>query len=263
MKDISKELMEMWERYDGDVRQILEDYSRLDYFYALSDIRESLLEWYPFRPDGTLLQVGADYGALTGLLSHKADQVTVLDENADQLEFCRKRYVGAGNIRLVQGSLMGYQGEHPEEKFDYIVMAGTLQPEYEAQIAAAKALLKPDGELITAVCNSLGMKYWAGVPKDEHSFSRKAITRLLTGDEKKEQELEWYYPMPDYKVPMTIYSQGYLPVKGDLTNTITAYDYPKYLQLDVGASFDMVCEDGQFENFANSFLTIWRSHGSN
>lgn len=263
MKDISKELMEMWERYHGDVKQILTDYSRLDYFYALSDMRESLLEWYPFRPEGTLLQVGADYGALTGLLSRKTAEVTVLDQSQDQLEFCRKRYAEAGNIREICGDLTGFQKEQAVEQFDYIVMAGSLKPDYEAQIAAAKALLKPEGELIVAVCNSLGMKYWAGVPKDEHSFSRKAITKLLTGKETGEEELEWYYPMPDYKVPMSIYSQGYLPVKGDLTNTMTAYDYPKYLQLDVGASFDTVCEDGQFENFANSFLMIWRSHGSN
>ena len=42
MKDISKELMEMWERYHGDVKQILTDYSRVE-FLALSDMRESLL----------------------------------------------------------------------------------------------------------------------------------------------------------------------------------------------------------------------------
>lgn len=263
MKEISKELMEMWERYQGNVKQILADYSRLDYFYALSDMRESLLEWYPFRSEGNLLQVGADYGALTGLFSVKTAEVTVLDTSREQLEFCEKRYQEAGNIRTVLGDIVGYQRQTQEERFDYVVMIGSLKPDYEAQIAAAKALLKPKGQLIVAVCNSFGMKYWAGVPKDEHSFSRKTITRLLTGKEDGGSELEWYYPMPDYKTPMTIYSQGYLPGKGDLTNTITAYDYPKYLQLDVGASYDQVCEDGQFENFANSFLMIWRSHGSN
>ena len=76
-------------------------------------------------------------------------------------------------------------------------------------------------------------------------------------------QLEFYYPMPDYKLPISIYSQSYLPGKGDLTNTLTAYDYPKYLLLDIGASYDAVCEDGQFENFANSFLVIWRKYGAN
>ena len=75
--------------------------------------------------------------------------------------------------------------------------------------------------------------------------------------------MEFYYPMPDYKLPISIYSQSYLPGKGDLTNTLTAYDYPKYLLLDIGASYDAVCEDGQFENFANSFLVIWRKYGAN
>ena len=217
---------------------------------------------YPFRPEGTLLQVGADYGALTGLLSRKTAEVTVLDQSQDQLEFCRKRYAEAGNIREICGDLTGFQKEQAGEQFDYIVMAGSLKPDYEAQIAAAKALLKPEG----TDRDSVQFPWYEILGR-----SSKRRTQLFkkshyeTSDRKRnrEEELEWYYPMPDYKVPMSIYSQGYLPVKGDLTNTMTAYDYPKYLQLDVGASFDTVCEDGQFENFANSFLMIWRSHGSN
>lgn len=43
--------------------------------------------------------------------------------------------------------------------------------------------------------------------------------------------------MPDIKVPVTIFSDEYLPGKGDLTDTITAYDYPKYLLMDVGEAY--------------------------
>ena len=70
----------------------------------------------------------------------------------------------------------------------------------------------------------------------------------------------FYYPMPDYKLPSVIYSDRYLPKKGDLTGMPALYDYPEYLLMDVGAAYDAVCEDGQFENFANSFLVIWSAH---
>ncbi len=57
--------------------------------------------------------------------------------------------------------------------------------------------------------------------------------------------------MPDYRIPVTIFSDSYLPSKGDLTDQMMAYDYPSFLVLDVGASFDAVCEDGQFGQNAN------------
>lgn len=284
MNDISKEIRDLIQRYGSDTRQALQEHSRLDYLYALSDMRENLLEWYPFRPDACLLQVGSDYGALTGLYSRKVRQVVVLDPSAENLEVNRMRNKQAENVSYVNGGLLEAArhrlvaeakdgpgtdsglGE-AEMLFDYVVMIGSLEPDYQARIQAAKSLLKPGGELILAVCNRFGMKYWAGASRDEHSFSKREITRLVTGEDSEDGgesgSLEFYYPMPDYRLPITIYSQSYLPGKGDLTNTLTAYDYPKYLLLDIGASYDAVCEDGQFENFANSFLMIWRSHGSN
>lgn len=265
MKDVCKEMIELLERYQMDTGQILRDYSDLDYLYALSDMRENVLEWYPFRQDATLLQVGSDYGALTGLYSRRVNQVVVLDPSEDNLTVNRMRHQYADNIEYINGELAGLVNRGSESSaYDYVVMVGSLEPEFETQIQIAKSLLKPGGELIVAVCNRFGMKYWAGAEKDLYSFSIKEVTRLLAGDDEAEQNPpEVYYPMPDYKLATTIYSQNYLPVKGDLTQTITAYDYPKYLLLDVGAAYDEVCEDGQFENFANSFLMIWRNHGSN
>lgn len=261
MKDISKEIMELLERYGTDTKRALEENSRLEYLYALSDIRENLLEWYPFRKEGSILQIGSDYGAMTGLYGRRVKEVVVLDPSADNLRVNAMRHQGAGNITYTEGNLLQYaRAQKTEEgkRFDYVIFVGTLVPDYEDHIRAAKSLLNPGGELILAVCNSFGMKYWAGAQKDEDSFSKKKITGLVQG--KDEIAPGFYYPMPDYKLPVTIYSEDYLPGKGDLTDTIIAYDYPKYLLLDVGAAYDAVCEDGQFENFANSFLVIWRNH---
>lgn len=263
MRDLSREITKLIDQYQGDLKKALQENSKLEYLYAISDLREDLLEWYPFRQDGTLLQVGSDYGAMTGLYSRKVAQVTVLDENPADLEVNRLRHGGNGNITYVNSSLEAFSPEKDgadRTAFDYVVMVGSLKPDYERQLEAAKSLLKPNGVLIVAVCNKFGMKYWAGAKKDEHSFSFKEITSLVAGEDK--EQLELYYPMPDYKVPSMIYSQDYLPKKGDLTDTLTAYDYPRYLLLDVGAAYDAVCEDGQFENFANSFLLIWRNHGT-
>ncbi len=259
MSEISTELLEILKTYGGDRKKALRENPRLEYLYALSDQRENLMDWYPFRPDGRLLQVGSDYGALTGVYSRKMAMVDVLDESEEDLRVNWLRHVqtdGRGNINYYTGSIEAYPDEMCQDGYDYIVFVGALGQNSREQIQAAKRLLKPQGQLLVVVCNPFGMKYWAGAAKDEFSFSRNQIEKLLA-DKETEGKLKFYYPMPDYRLPVTVFSDSYLPEKGDLTDTITAYDYPKYLLMDVGASYDAVCEDGQFGQYANSFFVVW------
>ena len=48
MGQTAEKLLELLEQYGGDEKQILRENRELEYFYALSDMRENLLEWYPF-----------------------------------------------------------------------------------------------------------------------------------------------------------------------------------------------------------------------
>lgn len=206
-----------------------------------------------FDPEGALLQVGADYGAMTGLFRQSVAEVTVLDEDANALETVKLRYPMARNIRLKQSTLAGYAAGLPQEDlYDYVVFAGTLRAPYEENIRAAKSLLKPDGVLIVAAANSLAMKYWAGTAREENALSKKKLLELLSGE-----NTHFYYPMPDYRTPVSIYSDSYLPKKGDLTRVVPAYDYPRYHMMDMGEGFDEVCEAGVFDLYANSYLVFW------
>ena len=250
MNDISPEIRSLLLKYKGDTKTLLKDNPNLDYLYALSDLRENILEWYEFEPTASLLQVGSDYGALTGLYSRRVGQVTVLDPDKSNLSVNRMRYEARKNIRYVTGDLGSFEGE----SFDYVVMVGSLAKPYEEQIKKAKLLLNQGGKLILAVCNRLGLKYQAGATPDEDRLSREEVLKLLGG------HTELYYPMPDYRLPITLYSDSCLPGKGDLTHAILAYDYPKYLRFDLGKMYEEVCEGKQFETFANSFLAIWSRH---
>ncbi|MCI8725561.1 MAG: glycosyltransferase [Hungatella sp.] len=259
MSEFDRELIEILETYGGNRKQALREKPGLEYLYALSDLRENLMDWYPFCPEGRLLQVGSDYGALTGVYSRKTAMVDVLDVSEENLKVNWLRHVqaeGRENINYYTGSIEAYQDSMCRDGYDYIVFAGSLGENSREQIQAAKRLLKPEGQLLVAVCNPFGMKYWAGAKKDSFSFSKNQTEKLLTEGEPG-GSLKFYYPMPDYKLPVTIFSDRYLPAKGDLTDTITAYDYPKYLLMDVGASYDAVCEDGQFDQYANSFFAVW------
>lgn len=268
MKRIDEEIQMTLKACGGDIRQILTDNHRLDYLYALSDERELLLEWYDFRPDASLLQVGADYGAMTGLYRTAVAQVTVLDTEAEALETVRLRYPGAENVEYVQDSLPSY-GRKTDQSYDYVVMAGWEKALDEQDIQAAKGLLGPGGVLIVAVPNPLGMKYLAGTPRENNGLTKRQLRKLLLENRRREDPaasrpdnpldgfLRFYYPMPDYRTPISIYSDDYLPKRGDLTRTIPAYDYPRYHVTDMGEGFDAVCEDGLFDLYANSYLVFW------
>ncbi len=253
MMRIDNEIQMALKAYGGDIRQALLDNQRLDYFYALSDQRELLLEWYDFEKDARLLQAGADYGALTGLFRSEVARVTVLDEAQEALETVRLRYPSAKNIDYVQKSLEEYAPEAPA-MYDYVVIAGQGKALCRQEAEAAKRLLKPTGILIAAVPNTLGMKYWAGTKREENGLTKAQLQSMLCGEA---GFLRFYYPMPDYRTPISIYSDEYLPKKGDLTRVIPAYDYPRYHVTDMGEGFDIVCQDGLFDLYANSYLVFW------
>lgn len=258
MRKIDDEIQMLLKEHRGNIREILADNERLDLLYALSSQREMLLEWYDFDPEGELLQVGADYGAMTGLYRTSVSQVTVLDADADALRTVEMRYPGAPNIRYEKDTLTGYAERMTAaagRAYDYVVLAGSLEAPYEDNIQAAKKLLKPDGVLIVASANALGMKYLAGTRIEDNALTKKHLTELLT--ENGQGHFKYYYPMPDYRVPVSIYSDRYLPKKGDLTKVTPAYDYPPYHMMDMGEKFDAVCEADAFDLYANSYLVFW------
>lgn len=275
-KSLNGEILNLIDKYKTDtgidIKRALKENKRLDYLYALAPLRENLLEWYDFKEGGPLLQAGADFGALTGLFLRRTGNVTVLDESEESLLVVKTRYQEKSGLTLECGSLEAY-AENPENhgRFAYVTVIGSLHAEsragekdpLETQILAAKKLLAPGGTLILAACNQFGLKYFAGAQRDAASVTKRKLEKYLEGG-------SFYYPMPDYRLPSSIYSEQYLPKKGDLTGMLALYDYPEYLLMDVGAAYDAVCEDGQFENFANSFLVIWTEgsrqvpvHGAN
>lgn len=253
MKDVSYEILDLIKKHGKDRTAILKENSKPEYLYALSDIRENLLEWFEFAREGRLLQVGSDYGALTGLFSRKTGQVTVLDDRDENLAVNRARNGGDGNISYVKGCLSAFNSD---EKYDYVVMAGCMEAADPSMICKARGLLREGGYLIAAVNNPFGLKYWAGAVKDEDvPFLSLAESRKIYPSG------HIYYPMPDYRLPVTLYSDSYLPKKGELTHISETYDWGRYQLFDEEAKFDALCEDGRFEEFANSFLMIEQYNG--
>ena len=243
--------------------------------YHLSDMRENLLEWYDFKKDASVLEIGAGCGALTGVLCEKARKVTCIDLSLKRSQINALKNQKYDNFEILVGN---FEDIEIKEKYDYITLIGVLEyaasyihseKPFDAMLKKVKSYLKEDGVLIIAIENKNGIKYWAGAKEDHtgkffdgiqdyidvnivRTFSKPEITRLLNYNGFR--RLQFYYPVPDYKLPRAVYSENHLPGKGDIRYHGAVYDQNRLKLFDEDVACDSICEDDQFEYFANSFL---------
>ena len=244
-------------------------------WYQLSGLRTGLLGWYSFKPDGSVLEVGAGFGALTGILCERCKKVVATERSYVRAKAISDRWQEKENLQVYAGE---WSEIDFEEKFDYIVLTGILErvgggrtdeAVYSAYLQRLKGLLKEDGVLLLAVENRFGLKYFCGV-KEPHvnrafaginqypggtkgySFSRQEIADIVktAGFARN----KFYYPLPDYKLPQLIYSDEYLP-DASLNERLIPYyvDKNSVIAWEKDLYGDVV-KNGVFPFFANSFL---------
>lgn len=271
MKDISYQILDLLEKYGSDpegIKKALEQEDTPEVLYALSPVRENLLEWYDWNPEGRLLQIGADYGALTGMLAERLRQVDVWDCLDEDLEVVKRRFPQTEGIHLLkQLPLEKLEQECydyifiPELRMDLLPESGNREHAEAGTVSLLtrlKLLLKPEGKLILAGFNRIGLRRFAGAEADEGTA---AITWRLIG-EMTERCMDGhapavYYPVPDHRLPTAVYSDKRLPEKGELSNLSVAYDKPGFRYFSEEAGFDELLQEGQFPQFADSYLVIW------
>lgn len=246
-------------------------------FYHLTQMRQNILNWYPFKAGSSVLEIGCGFGAITGLLCDKCESVT-------SVELSKRRATGAllrcrekDNLEIIVGNLNEIKFE---KKYDYITLIGVLEYQgsytdgenpYQEFLKKVKSLLKPNGKLLIAIENQYGIKYWCGAVEDHttvpfdgingyvmtdrkvRTFSRKGLEKLIK--DSGFANTYFYYPMPDYKLPTVIYSEKHLPSSANMEN-VNYYYIPstKYLIGNEAKVSEDIIENGVFEFFANSFL---------
>ena len=247
------------------------------YLYHFSKIRHNVLDWYDFDKDKTILEIGAGCGAISGLFCRKTKKVTAVDLSKRRSMINAYRNKQYDNLEILVGN---FEDIEFKEKYDYVSLIGVLEysiyyinsdDPFTDMLKKVKTLLKPGGKLLLAIENKYGLKYWAGATEDHtgkyfdgiqgyndvdrvRTFSKDGLKNLLISAGFEEND--FYYPVPDYKLPLEIYSDGYLPKKGDIKSISPAYDRDRYEFFDEVLVYNSLCEDGLFEQFANSFIVI-------
>ena len=274
MNDFSYEILDLLKKYDNDTNAALAGENSPQCLYAFSPLRENLFEWVEFEADSRILQIGSDYGSFTGILAEQAGEVVVLDPRDENLEVNRIRHSARENVTFVRGEVCDqtpwkvYKDSSKDiqaimsKPFDYIVMGPFLMQSKKEEAAevlkAVSNYLKEGGVLLAAVENETGVRYWMGAEKPENSYLESEFHSLFAELTKTcGGTFTMYYPVPDYRYPVAVYSDHYLPETGDVTNISARYDGPGFWFGSEEEAMAKACQNGMFTKFNNSFLGVW------
>lgn len=258
--------------------------------YHLSHVRQNLVEWLPITKEETVLEVDAGCGVFTGVFADKAKSVRCLEVSGKRSLINATRNQKRGQIEIWNWEFQKAVEKLSEynAQYDWIVLteglAGAVacgeeaqeREPYPALLRQLGGFLKKNGRIVFAADNRLGLKYFAGCApegggryfegiegwtkeQEARSFSRPELEKICRnagfGD------LEFYYPYPDRILPMSVYSDAYLPKTGELRDNRKNFDRERYILFDEARAFDRILEDGLFPVFANAFLVIARQAG--
>jgi SAM-dependent methyltransferase len=262
------------QKNNDDYDRLIAEEEHWDAFYRLTRMRKSVLNWYPFLPDSSLLEIGAGFGELTGLFCDSCRKVVAIEENPYRAKQIYKRHKLKNNLTVYAGQI----ADIPlEEKYNYIILVGSLEymgggignrQVYADYIKNLGSLLAPEGKILLAVENRFGLKYFCGEPalntkipfsginhkmhhNEGYSFSKQELSDIL-GMAGFHYKL--YFPLPDYKLTQVVYSQEFIPNSSIKERLIPYYKRPDSLISYENDLYDDIIENKVLDFFSNSFL---------
>lgn len=262
-----------------DFRKTIENNTSWPFLYHLSPVRENIVSWLPIKKDEKVLEIGAGMGAVTHGLLTKAKSVDSIDlslkrslVNANRHKYYDNLTIKVGNFSDVEPKL--------DNDYDWIMLIGVF--EYAISyikgdnpfvdfLKIIKKHLKPDGRIVIAIENRLGLKYFAGCKEDHtcgffdgienykdggqvRTFSRNRLEDIIK--EAGADDIHFYYPYPDYKLPNTIFSDKRLPKLGELKDNIRNFDQDRVVLFDETNAYDGIINEGLFPVFSNSYEVV-------
>lgn len=252
--------------------------------YHLSAQRSNLLR--PFQSmlaDADVLEIGSGCGAITRYLGECGANVLALEGTIRRAAMTRARTRDLDNVTVVSEQFDQFKCE---QKFDVITLIGVL--EYakvfmpgtcpvQAMLQRVKAMLKPQGQLIIAIENQLGLKYFSGAPEDHigqpmygleghyrdnqpTTYGRQILVNHL--QQAGFADSQFFAPLPDYKLPSSIISERGFSCNEFDAGTLAALSVrhdpqlPAYLSFSPELVWPSLAENKIALDLANSFLIV-------
>lgn len=277
---VEDEILDIVKRLSpAEYAEVIEERRSWPVLYHLSPLRENIVDWIPMKKTDKVLEVGSGCGAITGALARKAGTVTCVDLSKKRSLINACRHSDCGNVTIHVGNFKDIEPDLPRD-YDYICLIGVFEygqsyiggeTPFQDFLKILLPHLAENGRIVIAIENKYGLKYFAGCKEDHlgtwfsgienyaggggvRTFSRRGLEKIFKSC--KVKETHFYYPYPDYKFMTTLYSDAYLPGKGELSNNLRNFDRDRMLLFDEKSAFDGIAEDGLFPLFSNSFVAV-------
>ena len=195
--------------------------------YHLSPERSHLFSPISFPDTARILEIGCGTGVNLRVLGERGHEVVGIEGDSRRAFAARTRTADLSKVTIFSGDIADFK---PDHLFDAVVVIGVLEyissgigkiSSPEAFLELCKSLLEPDGVIILAIENQLGLKYLLSYPEDHvglpwiglegysgsgpRTWSRNELSSLLRKAGFSEQQ--WLHPFPDYKLPSLIFRE--------------------------------------------------------
>jgi SAM-dependent methyltransferase len=190
--------------------------------YHFSSARHNLLRHLRLGRETSVLELGAGCGAINRQLGESAGDVWAVEGSRTRAACAAARTRDLPNVRVFCSD---FQKIDPGRQFDVVTLIGVLEYSpvfFKAEnpflecLKLARSLLRPDGVLVLAIENQLGLKYFCGAPEDhtgkpfdgvQDLYRSHGVQTRGRGDlinvlrDAGFPSTQFQYPFPDYKLP--------------------------------------------------------------
>ncbi len=275
----------------SDSRELMDSICDWPSQYHLSPVRSNLLRCLSLAPSARVLEIGAGCGAITRYLGERVREVVAIEGSPSRARLCQLRCRDLSSVKVIAGDIFKM---HLEETFDVVTLIGVLEyagafggsaaDPYQQMLRIARQFLRPGGQLVLAIENKFGIKYFAGCGEDHgaplfagmegypsgegiQTFGRLELKRRLTEAGLEPSVL--LLPFPDYKLPNNFLNAAHASAEevmelglGDWCRQANRdYLNPRQYLFDDHLALIELGRNGLLPDFANSFLWICDKEG--
>ena len=251
--------------------------------YHLSPVRINLMAPFQIEPATRVLELGCGMGALTRHLGETGAEVVAVEGSLQRAAIARDRCRDLNNVHVVCDNFKEFR---TDEKFDLVTLIGVMEysPKFIGGkdpigqcLAIVKNYLKPNGAVIIAIENRLGLKYWNNCAEDHtggmfdsiHDTYQPDTVATLGYHELKRvlatagfATADFLFPFPDYKLPSVILHEESLEHKDISLASIIGQTFSRdysgqpYRHFSERLAWHTIEKNGLIPHFSNSFLCV-------
>ncbi|MFC1547241.1 class I SAM-dependent methyltransferase [Candidatus Neomarinimicrobiota bacterium] len=257
--------------------------------YHLSPVRTNVLRplQNEMKPGTKVLELGCGCGAITRFLGELGCDVTAIEGSKARSQIAGVRCHDLPNVNIYCSDIQ--EIDFSREAFDVITMIGVFEYAalYWKEEQPFHAFLRfvdrhcHDRTLfLLAIENQLGLKYFNGLSEDHtgmrffginnlyqsgrktaQTFTKAELARMLQ-EATRLQNLEFFYPFPDYKLPRVILTDEAFSnpdlrfqqiLSGAKSRQYAPYAHSLFHEPSV---LELLGEEGVAASFANSFIVL-------